>query len=399
MTTITVRIPRPHEAQQTIIDESARFNVVNCGRRFGKSVLGLNRLTTPETLPYPQAWFSPTYKMLLEIWREAVEVFAPITKRKNVQERRVEFITGGMVEFWSLDKPDSARGRKYKRVIIDEAALVVDLMGIFQSVIRPMLVDYKGDAWMLSTPKGRNGFWQMYQLGIDAQQTDWQSWTKPTSANPYIADSEIEAMRANMPELIFKQEIEAMFLDDAGGVFRRVMEAATAEALNSGEDGKQYVAGVDVASQVDYTVVSVFDVAEKRMVYMDRFNRVEYPVLEERLAAVYKRFNMQTMVIESNSIGRPVIDHMRKRNLSIQEFTTTNATKTAVIQKLQAAFEHGEISILNDPTLIGELQAFEGTQMSTYWKYGAPAGMHDDTVMSLAIAWDAISSGGVKLLW
>jgi hypothetical protein len=59
----------------------------------------------------------------------------------------------------------------------------------------------------------------------------------------------------------------------------------------------------------------------------------------------------------------------------------------AIIQHLQSAFEHSSIKILNDPILIGELQAYEGQQLSSGWKYGAPEGLHDDCVMSLAIAW------------
>jgi phage terminase large subunit-like protein len=390
MPTIDITIPRPLDWQKTVMDEAKRFNVVCIGRRAGKTTLGQNLIVSPETLCHPVGWFSPTYKDMLDVWRNLSEVLRPITARASASERRIELQTGGVIEFWSLDNQNSGRGRKYKRIIIDEAAFVPNLLDIWNMALFPTLVDYSGDAWIFSTPKGMNGFWHLYQLGVGGEQ-GWKCWQMPSTVNPILGDEEIETMRRTMPERIFQQEIEARFLDDAGGVFRGVMECATSERLTNGEPGKQYLAGVDVAAQVDYTVVSVFDVAAKRLVYMDRFNRVEYPVLEERLAAVYSRFNMQTMVIESNSIGRPVIDHMRQRGLSIQEFTTTNATKTAVIQKLQSAFEHGEIEILNDPILIGELQAFEGTQLSSHWKYSAPAGMHDDTVMSLAIGWDAIS--------
>src|SRR5690606_1099283 len=135
------------------------------GRRAGKTWLGLDSCATKETLPYAVAWLSPTYKMLLEVWREAVRTFAPITARRTVQERTLEFVTGGLLEFWSLENPDVARGRKYARIIVDEAAMVPNLMDIWQYALRPTLADYAGDAWFLSTPKGRNGFWQMYQWG------------------------------------------------------------------------------------------------------------------------------------------------------------------------------------------------------------------------------------------
>lgn len=383
-----------------MVQESSRFNVGNCGRRFGKNILGLNRVADKQVLTHPVGWFEPTYKSLLEVWREAAIVFDPILKRKSVQERRFEFITGGSLEFWSLERPETIRGRKYKRIIVNEAAFVSDLMEIWQHILRPELLDYEGDAWVFSTPKGRNGFWKMYQWGQDDNQAEWASWTMPTSANPFIADSEIEAMRATMPDLIFRQEILAQFVDDAGGVFRGVMDSATATELDKPIDGRQYVAGVDIASKVDFTAAAVFDVESHEQVYLDRFNRVEYPVLEDRLHALYKRFNMSAMTIEDNSIGQGVIDHLRGRGMNVIPFHTSNTTKQAIIQGLSSAFEHGDIKILNDPVQVGELQAYEGKRLAGGgFSYNAPAGMHDDTVMAMAIAWYGIARTGPVLLW
>ena len=319
-------------------------------------------------------------------------MLAPITARKSETERRIELITSGVVEMWSLDNQDAGRGRKYKRVACDEVALVSNMLDIWNASIRPTLVDYSGDAWFGSTPKGHNGFWQMYQWGADPEQPDWGAWKFTTYDNPYIDPAEVDAMRRTMPERIFQQEVMAEFLDDAGGVFRRVMEAATVTALDAALPGHQYIAGVDVASLVDFTVVTILDAASKELVYMDRFNRTDYPTLYARLEAAYKRFNVTNMIVEANSIGQPTIDALRERNLMVTAFTTTAGTKQAIIQGLQTAFENGEIRIVSDPVLIGELQAFEATRTATGFKYSAPEGMHDDTVMSLAIAWSGVSS-------
>ncbi len=146
-----------------------------------------------------------------------------------------------------------------------------------------------------------------------------------------------------------------------------------------------------MAALVDFTVCSVIDVTTNEMVYMDRFNRVDYTVLEDRLEALYRRFELTSMTVESNSIGKPVIDHLVARGLTIIPFITTNATKHAIVTNLQAAFEHGNLRILNDPVLIGELQAFEAKRnASGSFTYSAPQGLHDDCVMSLAIAWNCI---------
>ena len=198
--------------------------------------------------------------------------------------------------------------------------------------------------------------------------------------------------------MIFRQEYLAEFIDDSGGVFRRVQEAAVLEPKEY-EQGRQYVAGVDVAASVDFTVVTVLDAETKEMVYLDRFNRVDYPVLIDRLEAVYKRYHLTSMVVESNSIGRPVIDELVARGLNIVPFTTTSATKQAIIQNLQAAFENGQILVLNDQILVGELLSFESKRnASGGFSYSAPDGMHDDCVLSLAIAWHGATSAGV-ILW
>ncbi len=91
------------------------------------------------------------------------------------------------------------------------------------------------------------------------------------------------------------------------------------------------------------------------------------------------------------SIGQPIIEQILRDGLPVQAFTTTNASKAEVIEALALAFEQGTIAILNDPVLLGELQAFAAEQLpSGMLRYAAPQGGHDDTVISLALAWSVI---------
>jgi phage terminase large subunit-like protein len=302
---------------------------------------------------------------------------------------------GGSVDVRSADKPDGLRGEGLDYVVMDECAFMQ--REAWTEAIRPALSDRLGSALFISTPKGRNWFWEIHQRGI-RQEEGWQSFIYPTSANPFIDKREIEAAKRDMPEIIFRQEYLAEFVDDQGGVFRRVQEAAVLTPQEP-QAGRQYIAGVDVAASVDYTVVTVMDAESKEMVYLDRFNRVDYPVLINRLAAIYARYHLTSMVVESNSIGRPVIDELVSRGLNIVPFTTTSATKQGIIQNLQSAFENGRIRVLQDSVLVGELLSFEAKRnASGSFSYSAPDGMHDDTVMSLAIAWHGLSNRGV-ILW
>jgi phage terminase large subunit-like protein len=394
---ITTKInAKPHAGQLEVHNSDARFKVLSAGRRWGKTRLGVNECLDVAAQGGRAWWVSPSYKTSEVGWRPLRQIVRKIPNAEiRLADRMVILPGGGLVAIRSADNPDSLRGEGLDFVVMDECAFMQK--EAWTEAIRPSLSDRLGRALFISTPKGRNFFWELYQRGTMGE-TGWQSWTFPTSSNPYIDASEIEAAKRDLPEIIFRQEYLAEFIDDSGGVFRRVQEAATLKPQEP-QAGRQYIAGVDVASSVDYTVVSVMDVEARSMVYMDRFNRVDYPVLISRLESVYKRYNLSSMIVESNSIGRPVIDELVARGLNIVPFLTTSATKQGIIQNLQSAFENGQILVLDDPVLIGELLSFESKRnASGSFSYSAPNGMHDDTVMSLAFAWNAVSDRGI-ILW
>ena len=247
-----------------IKEQANRFNVVACGRRFGKTQGGIVLGVETSLTGWPVGWFSPTYKMLAEIEREIVGTLRPAISRPSAQEHRYELATGGVIELWSLDSPDTARGRRYQRIIVDEAAMVKDLGEAWNAVLRPTLMDYEGDAWFFSTPRGRNFFYEMWQWGQSDEFEEWTSWSFPTLANPYIKPTEVEGLKVTMPERTYRQEILAEFLDDAGGVFRRVRENATLEPGTPSEE-TQYVFGVDWGKFNDFTVITVMDAMTKQV--------------------------------------------------------------------------------------------------------------------------------------
>ena len=120
----------------------------------------------------------------------------------------------------------------------------------------------------------------------------------------------------------------------------------------------------------------------------------------EELADPIDRFNPVAIVAERNSMGEPLIEQLQRDGLPVQPFVTTNASKAVAIDGLALAFERGDISILNDPVLIGELQAYERDRLpSGMFRFSAPAGLHDDTVMALALAWyGATTTGPVTIM-
>ncbi len=307
-------------------------------------------------------------------------------------ERLITLPNGGEIQVRSADNPDSLRGEGLDFVVMDECAFIREEAWL--EALRPALSDRQGRALFISTPKGRNWFWRLWQRCVDEQDTEWQGWQLPTAANPFIVPSEIDAARHGLPERIFQQEFEARFLDDAGGVFRRVMDCATAAQQATPIPGHDYIISADWAMSNDFTVLTVFDLNERSIVWLDRFNQIDYPHQAARLKALAQRFRPVEIVAESNAMGLPIIQQLSNDGLPMATFNTTGPTKDAAIRDLSLAFEKGDIRIIPDPVLIGELQAYEIKRvgMNGLPVYGAPEGMHDDTVMSAAIGWTRLAN-------
>jgi hypothetical protein len=389
-----LELPRPHPAQRQVIDEAKRFNTVCCGRRWGKTVLGLDRLIAHALKGAPTSWWAPSYRTLQDTWREASTTLSPVIIDKSESEHRLQLTGGGTIEFWSTDAAgDSARGRKYGLAVVDEAALVSGLDQFWQATLRPMLADLRGAAWFLSTPKGLNGFKRLFDRGQDPEKRDWASWQMPTSSNPCISPDEIEAAREDMTEANFAQEFLAQFIAWEGAVFRGILEAATAPWNAEPERGHEYVIGVDWGRSVDYTVFCVVDVSTRCMVELDRSNRVDYVLQRGRLKALCQKWQPSCIVAEANSIGHPIIEQLWRDGLPVQPFNTSNASKAHIIEGLALALERGQVRILPDPVLLAELQCFQCERLpSGLMRYSAPPGGHDDTVMALALCGVAVGA-------
>jgi len=140
-------------------------------------------------------------------WRGIRQLAAqiPLTQVHKVR-MLVTLPSGGTVQVRSADDPQSLRGEGLDFCVLDECAFMRE--EAWAEALRPALSDRQGGAMFISTPKGRNWFWRLYQRGQDEHETDWASWQRPTSENPYIAASEIADARHDLPERIFAQEYE-----------------------------------------------------------------------------------------------------------------------------------------------------------------------------------------------
>lgn len=336
----------------------------------------------------PIGWGAPVYKQTLDDFKTLDNMLSAVVRRRSISEMRLELVGGGSIDFWSLDRPDSIRGKKYKRFIVNEAGFVGNLVDIRNFIITPTLIDYQGDEYHAGTPKGMNGFYNLFtQTG-----NDWQTFQMPSYTNPHIATSELDQLREVMPERAFQQEILAQFLEDGGGVFRGVRKAATLQPQDFVIAGHQYAIGVDWGRSNDATVFCVMDANTKQQVKVDRMLDTDYASQRLRLKALAQKYNNAIILAEANSMGQPNIEALQSMGLAVQGFQTTNATKAAIIQALELAFERDTIRIIDDSVQVNELMAYDSEKLpSGLVRYSAPDGMHDDTVIALALAWWAIA--------
>ena len=297
-------------------------------------------------------------------------------------------MTGGLIEFWSLkDNPDAGRSRKYKRVVIDEAAKVANLENAWNKAIRPTLADLKGGADFYSTPKGHDFFWKTHTWGQDPNRPEWRSWTMPTSRNPYIDKDEIEAARRELPERVFRQEYLAEFLEDAGGVFRKVGDAVDKgrTANDPPVKGENYSGGIDLARIEDFTVITILNSAG-RQVYHERFNQISW---ERQIASAKRASDLYnaTFYVDSTGVGDAPFEAFRKAGIRVMPYVFTNASKESLIDNLAIGIENNKFRLMDIPDQTNELIAYQyELTPSRNVRMNAPEGVHDDCVIGLGLA-------------
>lgn len=370
-------LPKPHEGQRRVIAEADRFNVLECGRRFGKTTLGQRLLIKgAANKRCPVAWFAPTYKLLTDVWREVVQRTQPGTKSISQQERRIELVNGGVIDFWSLDQSDAGRGRKYGRIIVDEAGIIRDLESAWQGAIRPTLADLKGDAWFLGTPKGHNYFHRLFAKG-QAREGGWRSWRLPTTDNPTIDPAEIEAARRDMPETAFRQEFLGIPADDGGNPFGLAAIANCRAALST---NPPEAFGIDLAKSADWTVVTGLDA----LGHVCRLERWQSDWGQTRRRVLDEIGEVPTL-IDSTGVGDPIVEDLIREKPNVEGFKFTSTSKQQIMEGLAAAIQRTEVGF-PEGWLTAELEAFEYEYHVGRVRYTAPTGLHDDGVCALALA-------------
>jgi len=415
----------PHAAQMAIHRaRDKRFRMVCTGRRFGKTLCLaaelLDRGGCEKGGDY--GWVAPTYNVA-ERGIEAFRMFGyGFVQESGRAPCRVEFqgrhgLQRTRIWFLSADNPDSMRGFGFQGVVIDEAAMMP--ADVWNYVLRPTISQTLGWAMLVSTPVGRNWFYDLFTRGNDPAETDYQSFTFPSNASPFFPAQDWEDARKRHAEHAFRQEYMAEFLEDGAGVFKGIDACLILETGNSTQGTpRNVVIGCDVAKHTDWTVLIAMDAETGRCFAMDRFNQLDWPIQKERIVNFARRYGGR-VIMDATGIGDPIYDDLRRVLPDIEPFKLTMGSKVDLIQELVLAIAERQVSwpgaanrsqktevrsqngkflatdgvdfrgleAGNWEILTNELKRYEyETAPQGGFRYGAPSGFHDDCVIALALA-------------
>lgn len=347
------------EWQQKVFADKTRFKVVAAGRRCGKSRLSAVTLLI-EGLNCPEGsavmYIAPTLGQARTIvWDLLHDLGRDVIKTSHVNNLEITLINGRKILIRGADNPDSLRGVSLTYVVMDETSFIKE--DVWQKIIRASLSDQKGRALFISTPSGRNWFYDIYKLGVEETDEDWKAWHFTTADNETIDPKEIAAAQRTLSSFAFKQEYQASFDNAGSDLFKE-------EHFKLGAEPKygEYIIAFDVANhdtehdkgrtvkRLDHSAIAVVKVEDNGdwWVHSIAHGRWDWPDMAARLIRNIKEFKPIAMGTErgilKNVIMQSLDAAMRKNNTYMHVTTLTHGNRKKVDRvatSLQARFEHG----------------------------------------------------------
>lgn len=203
-----------HPTQAIVLEDKHRFRVLCCGRRWGKTTLAVEEIKCLAlSRPSRIAYIAPTYQQARDIaWQMLIKELRPT----RLNESRLEFkIKDSLIQLRGWEAIETLRGQAFDFIVIDEVAMMRNFWLNWEEVIRPTLTDRKGQVMFISTPKGFNHFYDLF----NKQDPDFKSFHFTSYDNPYLPVEELDKAKEELPENRFAQEYLADFKKTEGLTF------------------------------------------------------------------------------------------------------------------------------------------------------------------------------------
>ena len=379
--------PKQRDMVTEIISSAAKYHVACVGRQFGKSLMAIN-LSLYWMIndgPVKVLWISPTYSQTSKVQKEMMQAIGGtnIVKSCNYSSNYITLNNGSEIIFRSAEKYDNIRGLTVDYGILDEAAFMKE--DAWREAIKPVFLVRGKKVLFISTPKGKNWFHELFQLAKSPDYPTYTAYTGSSYDTPYIDTKEIEDAKRTLPPNVFQQEYMAKFIDSGGEVFSDLKKNLTQNWPQP--NGKIYC-GIDLGKQEDYTVATFMD-SIGNVIDIYRANAQEWTTMTREILQRVKKYSATTMV-EVNSIGDVIYEQIKREWQDTHPFITTSRSKNEIIEGLILDMNETNIKIPDGqlfPYLLSELEVFtyEYNPKTRNIRYGHPSGLHDDTVISLAI--------------
>lgn len=385
MLTLYTPHSKQREIHNAINQQSYKYYIVSIGRQFGKTLLAENQLLywAINNKGCKIGWVSPVYSQCKKVFGEIFKAIAntPYVAEANKSDLIITFKNFSQVQFFSAERYDNIRGNTFDFLICDEFAFIKK--EAWTEVLKATVLVKGKKVLIISTPKGKNHF---YELFIQSKYNEsYYSMAGTSYDNPKIDPSELEDAKRNLPDHVFKQEYLAEFLDDGSAVFKNV-----SQCVRMAQSTPICYAGIDLGRSDDYTVLTILN-DKSEVFYCERWRHQDWSAIINNLVTALNKFKPKTL-IETNGAQDAIFEQIRDKinynKLQIKPFVTTAKSKQSIIEDLIISFENQTISIPDNSDLIDELNifAYEYNLKTRTIHYSAPTGLHDDMVMSLAIA-------------
>ena len=320
-------------------------------------------------------YVGPTQALARDLmWDLLKDLAGDIIESSNINNLEIVLAGGNKISLKGSDRPDTLRGYSLKHLVCDEYAFFKD--GVFDTILRPALSDRKGTAMFISTPEGRNGFYDAYMKGM-TEEKGWAAWHLTSYDNPFLDPEEIDDAKASLPGWAFRQEYMASF--DAKG-----SEFFDPEAFNYYEEkpkvaGDYYIA-IDLAGfesdrgsktkRRDNSAMAVVYVTDDGTWCVEdiQYGRWSLDETAENIFKAVEKYKPVGVGIEKGiaqqAVMSPLNDLMRRthRVFRIELLSHGNQRKQdRILWALQGRFEHGKIKLKQadwNMALVDEASAF-----------------------------------------
>ena len=302
------------------------------------------------------------------------------------QRQQLNLENGSIIHLRSATRPELMEGLEYDYVVLNEAGIILHNPSLWYNTIQPMCKN--AQVRFVGTPKGKNLFHEIYHK--------YPSYSFSAYDSPYWTHEQLEAIKPDVPAEVWAQEYMAEFIDGAGAVFRNINECSM-PVIDDYEvnPNKDYIMGIDLAKHQDFTVVMVADRETNEVIFMDRFNTIDWTFQKERIKAIWERFNKCTAIIDSTGVGDPIFDDLYAYGMDeMISFKFTSSSKISLIQNLSVMLDNKQIKYCAWPVLMSELNTYEYVvKADGRFSYNAPTGLHDDCVIALALVASVLKYG------